>query len=137
MSVKLKRTPASSTLSITPLIDVVFLLLIFFLIATEFADENRELDVDLPDASQAEPLTREIPTVIVNIDRDGRYFIEGHYRQLESVEEIMRQSMANNPLIQTAVIRLDKDAPAQSWVSLYDLCKKIGIYQVLEIKEED
>ena len=137
MAVQLKRTPAASSLSIMPLIDVVFLLLIFFLIATEFAEENRELDVELPDASQAEPLTKDIPTVIVNIDKDGRYFIEGRYRQLESVEDVLRQKVANNPLIQTAVIRLDKNSPGQSIVNMFDLCKKVGVTQVVEIAEEN
>ena len=42
-----------ASLSLTPLIDVVFLLLIFFLVATRFAEEERELDVLLPQASEA------------------------------------------------------------------------------------
>ena len=51
MSVKLNRTSAVGSLSITPLIDVVFLLLIFFLVSSRFAEEERELDLNLP-ASQ-------------------------------------------------------------------------------------
>lgn len=137
MAVQLKRTPAASALSIMPLIDVVFLLLIFFMIATEFAVESRELDVELPDASQAEPLTKEIQTVIVNIDKDGRYYIEGNYRQLESVRDIMEQKITNNPLIQTAVIRGDKSSPLQAFVSLSNLCKEIGMAHVLEIDAEN
>ena len=53
MAVKIKNSRALGTLSLTPLIDVVFLLLVFFLVATRFAQEDRELDVLLPSASTA------------------------------------------------------------------------------------
>ena len=56
MAIKLKQGRALGSLSLTPLIDVVFLLLIFFLVATRFAQEDRELDVELPSASEAKPL---------------------------------------------------------------------------------
>ena len=53
MAVKIKQGRALAALSMTPLIDVVFLLLIFFLVATRFEQEDRELDVVLPSASEA------------------------------------------------------------------------------------
>ena len=52
MSVQIKRTSAISSLSITPLIDVVFLLLIFFLVSSRFSEEERELDLNLPSVKQ-------------------------------------------------------------------------------------
>ena len=51
MPVKFKQGQALMSLSLTPLIDVVFQLLLFFIVATRFADEDRELIVPLPDAS--------------------------------------------------------------------------------------
>ena len=51
MAVKIKKGTALGALSLTPLIDIVFLLLIFFLVATRFAEEDRERDVELPSAS--------------------------------------------------------------------------------------
>ena len=74
MSVNLKKGEALSTLSLTPLIDVVFLLLIFFLVATKFAEEERELNVLLPDASEAQPRTSKPRETIVNIDETGTLF---------------------------------------------------------------
>ena len=47
---KFKRSSVASTLSLTPLIDVVFLLLIFFLVTSEFEEEERRLDIVLPSA---------------------------------------------------------------------------------------
>ena len=57
MAIKFDKSTAIGTLSLTPLIDIVFLLLIFFLVATEFAKEEREMKVVLPAASEAKPLT--------------------------------------------------------------------------------
>ncbi|MEM6364479.1 MAG: biopolymer transporter ExbD, partial [Planctomycetota bacterium] len=48
MAVEIKRSNVAGTLSLTPLIDVVFLLLIFFLVTSEFEDEERRLDIVLP-----------------------------------------------------------------------------------------
>ena len=53
MAVKIDKGSALDSLSLTPLIDIVFLLLIFFLVATKFAEEERELAVMLPEASEA------------------------------------------------------------------------------------
>ena len=88
MAVQLKRQAVGS-LSITPLIDVVFLLLIFFLVATRFAEEEREIEIELPTASQALPLTAEPLEMFINIDSEGRYFIEGEFRQQEQTVAVV------------------------------------------------
>ena len=77
MAVKIKKGTAIGTLTLTPLIDVVFLLLIFFLVATRFAQEDRELDVMLPAASEAKPLTVQPKEMFINVDHGGRYFVDG------------------------------------------------------------
>lgn len=129
MAVQLKRSQAIGSLSITPLIDVVFLLLIFFLIATRFSDEERQLDLNLPSVTEALPATAQPNEIVVNIDASGRYFIEGSFRQLEQVEQILRRAQANNPLTQTVVIRADKKAEWDHVATAIDLCKKAGIQE--------
>ncbi len=126
MAVKMKR---SSTLAInmTPMIDMVFLLLIFFLVATRFMQQERELDMSLPSASEARPLTAAPREIFVNVDQNGRYFIDGQYRLAEELEHVMRQSAANNPLTQTVVIRADRQANWQSVATAINVCKKVGI----------
>ena len=52
MAVRIRKSSVLQSLSLTPLIDVVFLLLVFFLVATRFAEEDRQLDVKLPTASE-------------------------------------------------------------------------------------
>ena len=68
---KFKRSSVASTLSLTPLIDVVFLLLIFFLVTSEFEEEERRLDIVLPSATSAVPMTSKPREVVVDIDASG------------------------------------------------------------------
>lgn len=127
MSVQLKRTSASGSLSVTPLIDVVFLLLIFFLVASRFAEEERELDLNLPSVSEALPASIQPEELVVNIDKEGRFFIDGGFRQLEQVEQILRRAQVNNPHTQSVVIRADKEANWDHVATAMNLCKKVGI----------
>ncbi len=135
MAVRYKKHAASS-LSITPLIDVVFLLLIFFLVSTRFAEEEREIEIELPTASQSLPLTAEPRELFINIDEQGRYFIEGEFRHVEAVEQLLRQAAANNPLTQTVIIRADKSAAWEYVLTAVDLCIKTGIYNYTAMTDE-
>lgn len=127
MAVELRKSKAVSSLSILPLIDVVFLLIIFFLVATKFVRAEQELDMQLPSASEALPLTSEIREIIVNIDKDGQYYMDGKFRLIEEVEEILRGHAANNPLSQTVIIRCDKTTNFQNFIEVVNVCKRVGI----------
>ena len=69
MAVNIRKGNALGMLSLTPLIDVVFLLLIFFLVATRFERQDREMEMPLPDASEAMPLTETPRELFININR--------------------------------------------------------------------
>jgi biopolymer transport protein ExbD len=127
MSVKIKKGVALASLSITPLIDIVFLLLIFFLVATRFAQEDRELDVLLPSASEAKPLTEAPKELFVNIDKDGRYFVGGDILTADVVFERLQSAAVNNPGHQSVVIRADKRVVLDYVVQVMNLCNKSGI----------
>jgi biopolymer transport protein ExbD len=127
MAVKIKRGQALGTLSLTPLIDVVFLLLIFFLVATRFAQEDRELDVVLPSASEAKPLIVQPKEMFVNIDQHGHFFIDGKTLTGDEVEAVLRQAAANNPVHQSVIIRADKRVQLDFAVLVMNLCNKVGI----------
>lgn len=135
MAAKLKKQNAASSLSITPLIDVVFLLLIFFLVSSRFAEEERELELNLPSVSEALPATAQPQELVVNIDREGKFFIEGGFRLIEQVEQILRRAQTNNPLTQTVVIRADKEADWEHVAVAMSLCKKVGINEYTAITD--
>ena len=137
MAVTIKRTSAVRSLSITPLIDVVFLLLIFFLVSSRFSKEERELDLNLPSVTQALPAMAQPHELVVNIDEEGRYYIDGGFRQLEQVEQTLRRAKANNPLTQTVVIRADKKTQCEPLLVAIGLCKKVGINEYTATIDEE
>ncbi len=127
MSVKIKKGQALTNLSMTPMIDMVFNLLIFFLVATRFAEEERELEVNLPDASEARPLVSKPRELFINIDRQGRYFVTGRIVSIEELERICRRAEASNPGRASVIIRADRDCRWQPIVAAINICKKAGI----------
>ncbi|MCA9119873.1 MAG: biopolymer transporter ExbD [Planctomycetaceae bacterium] len=127
MAVKINKGTAISTLSLTPLIDVVFLLLIFFLVATRFAQEDREIDVPLPDASEAMPLTIAPKELFINIDQDGKFLVNGQILDADELEEVLVRAVTNNPVNQSVVIRSHKRAAVEYTVTAINLCKRAGI----------
>ena len=127
MSVQLRESSAMSSLSIAPLIDVVFLLLIFFLVTSRFEKQERELDLELPEASQSVPITETPSEIVVNLGVDGQLVIDGSARGLDELEKILAQASANNPLTQTVLIRSDRRAPVGSFIGVINVCKELGL----------
>ena len=124
---KFKRSTVASTLSLTPLIDVVFLLLIFFLVTSEFEEEERRLDIVLPTATSAVPMISKPREIIIDIDNQGTMYLSGQPTPLEELERLLRIAVSNNPTNQTVVIRADRQATFQPVVTAMDLCNRTGI----------
>lgn len=124
MPVSIRKGKALDYLNLTPLIDVVFLLLIFFLVATRFAQEDRELPVDLPSAANALPMTILPDELVVNINSQGKYVVHGEEMNLAKIDQLFKEAALNNPTNQIVVIRTDKTAPVQWSVHIVDLCLK-------------
>jgi biopolymer transport protein ExbD len=127
MAIQIKKGIALSALNLTPLIDVVFLLLIFFLVATRFAQDDRELPVQLPSASSALPMTVEPTELVIHINAAGQYLVQGQPTDLSQLESILRKAVSDNPVHQVVVIRADRQVAFQSVVSVMDLCTKLKV----------
>ena len=127
MSVRIKKGEALGSLSLTPLIDMVFLLLIFFLVASRFEEQERELQVNLPDASEARPLVAPPRELFINIDRNGQYFVTGKVVGIEELLDICMRRYDDNPRNASAVIRADRDCRWQPIVAAINVCKKARI----------
>ena len=120
--------------NLTPVIDVVFLLLIFFLVATEYAAEERELDVNLPEVAQALPLSM-TPQLIVNVMKDGKFKVVSQEYNLGQLQTILMEARENNPQ-QTCLIRGDGESMLKYAVQIMDLCNKADMdYQIAAIQE--
>jgi biopolymer transport protein ExbD len=127
MSVQLHKGRALGLLDLTPMIDVVFNLLIFFMVVSQFASEERDLKVVLPDGSEAMPLTVKPREIFINVDQDGRYFVRSREVTAEELSQLLVQAALNNPASQSVIIRADKRAAWDFVATAMRLCNQAGI----------
>jgi biopolymer transport protein ExbD len=113
-------------INMTPIIDMVFLLLIFFLTATKFADIERDVRVKPPSIRHARPITAAPRELVVNLAPDGAVWVGGQQLSLDGLDTMMESAVARNPA-QSVVVRGSHDAPLQYAVNVLDLCEKHGI----------
>jgi biopolymer transport protein ExbD len=121
----------------TPMIDIVFLLMIFFLVASKLDENDRSIDVVLPQASAARPLTARPREFVINIDRAGNYFAGARPVGIDDLRALLRQAEADNPQRQTVVVRADEETPHKFVVGAMNACVQAGIddYQVQSAAE--
>lgn len=135
------RLPASEaeidSPNMTPVIDMVFLLLIFFLCATRFDQEERELTAVLPEVVQAEPLSMPPQELVVNITREGRYMVMRETISEDQLAALLRRAGEKNPGTQAVLIRGDAESAWKLGVRVMGLCNRANImdYRVAVIQE--
>ncbi len=113
-------------LNLTPMIDVVFLLIIFFMVATKFAEIERDTAVNPPTAKHAQPVTAAPRELVVNVLKDGRYTVNGYEYPIEDLERLIAQAVKENPN-QAVVVRGDRQAILQMPVNVLSLCEKYEV----------
>ena len=127
MAITIHRGRASSVLDLTPMIDMVFNLLIFFMVVSQFANEERDMKVVLPDGSEAMPLTSRPQQIFINIDDRGRYTVRNREYSVDALKNLLVQAAANNPASQTVVIRADRRVPWDFVATAMRLCNEAGL----------
>lgn len=121
------RSSESVEVNLTPLIDVVFLLLIFFMVSTTF-DRHAKLKVQLPEADAKMQQQAKDP-VVLSIDAKGKYYINDRQvvnTQLDTLKAALQKTVENNPDI-TLLLRADGRTPHQAVVRAMDAASQLGI----------
>ena len=117
------------SINLTPMIDIVFLLIIFFMVGTEFVEMERELVVDVPQVSDNGALTPAPEKRVINVYRDGRVSLDD--RPL-SITELKNQLAAAR--MQYAglgvIVRGDAQGTFQNVASVLDVCRQAGIAEM-------
>ena len=114
-------------LNLTPLIDVVFLLLIFFMVSTTF-EKTAKLKVDLPEAS-AQATQQPGKKIIIGIDVKGRYYINDRQlvnTQLKTLKLALMKVSGDSKDI-PIILRADAKTPHQSVVRAMDAASQLGL----------
>jgi biopolymer transport protein ExbD len=110
------------------MIDIVFLLLIFFLVATTFREEEREMQIALPFASSSEPISTMLKELIVNIAEDGGIIVGGRRVDEGELRSIVKEAVGVNPE-QKVTVRGDRGTVYANVVRVLDACKSEGIQE--------
>ena len=117
---------AVAELNMAPLIDMVFILLIFFLVTTSFVKESG-IDVNRPTAATA--ISRPKASIMVAIDKQNRVFMGSHEIDVRAVRANVERSLAENP--EGAVIVLaDNESNTGTTVMVMDGCRLAGASSV-------
>ena len=131
MNIRPGHKEESVEVNLTPLIDVVFLLLIFFMVTTTF-DRHARLKVSLPESSSkatqqlAEPL-------VLSIDAKGNYFLNDRQlvnRQLDTLKQALQKTIGKDKKDYkdvALVLRADANTPHQSVVRAMDAASQLGL----------
>jgi len=124
----LRGTRQGTDINISPLIDLVFLLLIFFIVTTSFVKETG-VDVQRPVASTA--VSKEKSTILIGVTAEGRIFFDRKEIDIRSVRAHVERSLAENPETGVVIVA-DKKSHTGTLIKVLDQCrlaraKKISI----------
>ncbi len=117
---------AGPAIDLTPIIDMVFLLLIFFLVATTFHQTEREMQIALPEARSAGPISAALKDLIINVDEQGRIFVSGRPVETGSLRGLVEERVKANPQ-QKVTVRADHRAVWDHVAGVLDVCREAGI----------
>jgi biopolymer transport protein ExbD len=112
-------------LDMTPMIDVVFLLIIFFMVSTVFVDFSRKMDINLP-TSKSSVLDESTKTLEVEMSKDNKIFLGGKLLTLLGLETTLAK-MELKDKKPTAIIRADKSLPYGDVIQVMGILQKKGI----------
>jgi biopolymer transport protein ExbD len=115
------------SINITPLVDLMFNLIIFFLVSSQFHEEERDIQVNLPETRIVETLSAAAQSMlIINVRRDGTYIVGGDAVSPDLLRGIIVKSAKANP-DQKVLVRADKQALHGYVAAAVTVCKEAGI----------
>jgi len=115
---------------LTPMIDVVLQLIIFFLFTSQFGELVRT-EIDLPEEQGETAPIAEGPSLVIDIGADGTYLVASEPRTLADIEAIARGEIGitGDPLLVSVLIRPDRSGPAVHLNDLTQTLARLGIRQ--------
>lgn len=123
------RDPKPAEMQLAPMIDIVFLLLIFFIVTWQYTTAEKDMDVSVPSAEEGADPKRVLGEKIINVKRNGEVVVDGLVMsqvQLRQKLEILAKQHKNQPVR----IRGDAGCEWQGIAQVIDTCQKAGIWNI-------
>lgn len=114
---------------LAPMIDIVFLLLTFFIVTWQFSRSETEMKISVPTSEEGADPKRVLGEIIVNVRKDGEVVVEGNVltkAQLQARLERIARVHENQPVR----LRGDSDCTYQTIIEVIDTCQKAGIWNI-------
>ncbi|MGZ5020046.1 MAG: ExbD/TolR family protein [Chthoniobacterales bacterium] len=129
MNLRKHAVPHHPGIQLAPLVDVLMLLLIFFLLTWNAARNENELDVKVPKASEAKEKSAPIGDVVVNVKADGNVIVNRRTLSSAELTELLR-GLVQLDSNQAVVIRGDEVGQYKNIVDVMNICSQAGITNV-------
>jgi len=127
MRIRSKQAHTSEVIDISSMIDVMFILIIFFLVTTTFKEEEVDQSVKLPVDARNQSLTQTAGNVVkINIRQNGAYVLMGNQVTEEEIASWLREELKKKPDIRV-VIRCDKEAKHLYLANVMSICVYAGV----------
>jgi biopolymer transport protein ExbD len=114
---------------IAPMVDIVFLLLIFFLVTWNFSRSETELDVRVPKAREGKETRRAVGEVIINVKTNGTIVMNRRQMPPTELQDTLQKIASLYP-DQAVILRGDESADYRHVVEVLDICRRANIWNV-------
>ncbi len=126
----LKTLPLEEpSINLTSMLDVVLNLIIFFMISTQFIQEERQYDVKLPTVANAAALSGQPDEIVVNVSSTGGFQVKGNPLSRSELELLLKAAREKFPG-QAVVVRADGEGKYQPVMDVLSTCRQVGIRNV-------
>ena len=127
MRLRGKRTSKAPQLALTSMLDVIFLLLCFFVTVSVFSQWESEISIKLPSAETAEEPDRLPGEIVLNVAKDGKVTVNGQALALDDLKARLAKVARFYPG-QPVIIRADKEVRYETLVGVIDTCRAADIW---------
>ena len=125
---KRHREDDEAEINITPMLDIVFIMLIFFIVTTSFVKESG-LEVSRPSNSPPKQVEQKKGPIVVKIDASGNITLKGRVIERKAVQANLEREKALKPN-STLIIAAHPDAETDALVTILDAAKAVGVASV-------
>jgi biopolymer transport protein ExbD len=129
MPLKTSSLEEMPSINLTSMIDVVFLLLIFFMVATQFTNSERQIDLQLSNVGELKPMVAPPDQRVISVDEFGQCHLDGQPVSMEQLTQQLNGLRARYPGIRV-VVRADQRVALQHVAAASAAAQRAGVMNI-------
>ena len=123
------HTDENPTLNLTPMIDIVFLIIIFFMVGTKFTELEQNIDLQVPQVSEVGTLTPAPEKRVINVYQDGRISLDQKMISLDELKSQLETARGQYSDL-GVIVRGDAQGAFQNVATVLSICRQVGISEL-------